>query len=301
MHDLIGEIDRNHVTYRQRAVQRAQFMLLSDGSTQGKISDLLRYYAETVKKPEELFEPDESPLSHQWKLYPVEIMGKHFLKPAVSSRKPTPIEQVPPEPPISQEELQRQQELLMDVKEIANYLLNHCFLPVQAEEMREKHYYAVNHLEELRRVFKPLGYTVVYHTAPLKVIALVNEFEGNQARLNKYESILLLIFRLLYLQKREKLSVDGEHVTVTVREIQDEFQKLNLPRKLDRPTLEGALRTLKNYNLARPLDRLSDENAKIEIYPTVILALPDNVLKASRDATMEELNKYRKAGEEEDT
>ena len=90
----------------------------------------------------------------------------------------------------------------MDVKEIANYLLNHCFLPVQAEEMREKHYYAVNHLEELRRVFKPLGYTVVYHTAPLKVIALVNEFEGNQARLNKYESILLLIFRLLYLQKR---------------------------------------------------------------------------------------------------
>lgn len=189
----------------------------------------------------------------------------------------------------------------MDVKEIANYLLNHCLLPVQAEEMREKHYYAVNHLEELRRVFKPLGYTVVYHTAPLKVIALVNEFEGNQARLNKYESILLLIFRLLYLQKREKLSVDGEHVTVTVREIQDEFQKLNLPRKLDRPTLEGALRTLKNYNLARPLDRLSDENAKIEIYPTVILALPDNVLKASRDATMEELNKYRKAGEEEDT
>ena len=107
--------------------------------------------------------------------------------------------------------------------------------------------------------------------------------------------------RALYLQKREKLSVDGEHVTVTVREIQDEFQKLNLPRKLDRPTLEGALRTLKNYNLARPLDRLSDENAKIEIYPTVILALPDNVLKASRDATMEELNKYRKAGEEEDT
>ena len=131
------------------------------------------------------------------------------------------------------------------------------------------------------------------------MIALVNEFEGNQAQLSKYESILVLIFRLLYLQKREKLSVDGEHVTVTVREIQDEYQKLSLPRKLDRPALEGALRTLKNYNLARPLDRLTDENAKIEVYPTVILALPDNVLKASRDETMEELNKYRKAGEEE--
>ena len=88
----------------------------------------------------------------------------------------------------------------MEVKEVANYLLNHCFLPSQADELRERHYFAVNHLEELRRIFKPLGYTVVYHAAPLKVIALVNEFEGNQARLNKYESILLLIFRLLYLQ-----------------------------------------------------------------------------------------------------
>jgi hypothetical protein len=174
-------------------------------------------------------------------------------------------------------------------------------LPIQAEETREKHYYAVNHLEELRRVFKPLGYTVMYHTAPLKVIALVNDREGNQAQLNKYESILLLIFRLLYLQKREKLSVDAEHVTVTVQEIQEEFQKLNLPRKLDRPALESVLRTLKRYNLAKPLAPLTDEDAKIEIYPTVILALPDHVLKASRDETMEELNKYRRTGKEEET
>ena len=72
----------------------------------------------------------------------------------------------------------------MDVREVANYLLNHCFLPSQAEDLLEKHYYAVNHLEELRRIFKPLGYTVVYHSAPLKVIALVSEYEGNQAKLN---------------------------------------------------------------------------------------------------------------------
>lgn len=189
----------------------------------------------------------------------------------------------------------------MDVREIANYLLNHCFLPSQAEELREKHYYAVNHLEELRRIFKPLGYTVVYHTAPLKVVALVSEYEGNQAQLSKYESILLLIFRLLYLQKREKLSVDGEHVTVTVREIQEEYQKLGLPRKLDRLTLEAILRTLRNYNLAKQLDRLTEEEARIELYPTVILALPDNVLKASRDATVAALDKYRRAGEEDET
>ena len=46
----------------------------------------------------------------------------------------------------------------MDVREVANYLLNHCFLPSQAEDLLEKHYYAVNHLEELRRIFKPLPF-----------------------------------------------------------------------------------------------------------------------------------------------
>ena len=132
------------------------------------------------------------------------------------------------------------------------------------------------------------------------MISLVSEYEGNQAKLNKYESILLLIFRLLYLQKREKLSLDGEHVVVTVGEIQEEYQKLGLPRKLDRITLESILRTLKAYNLAKPLDRLTGEDAKIEIYPTVILALPDNVLKASRDETAAALDKYRRVVEEED-
>lgn len=115
MRELLGEIDRNHVTYRKRAVQRAQFMLLSDGSAQGRISDLLRYYVQTVQQnPESLFEPDESPLSRRWKFYPAEVLDRNFLKPAVRSRKPTPIEQVPPEPPLSEEELRRQQERLLE-------------------------------------------------------------------------------------------------------------------------------------------------------------------------------------------
>lgn len=53
-------------------------------------------------------------MSQHWRLYPVDVLGKNFLKPAVNSRKPTPIEQVPSEEPISEEELQRQQQLLMD-------------------------------------------------------------------------------------------------------------------------------------------------------------------------------------------
>lgn len=183
----------------------------------------------------------------------------------------------------------------MDTSEVANYLLNHCFIMGATEETRERYYYALNHMEELRGLFAPLGYTLVLHPSPLKVLALVNENDGNQAKLKKYESVLLLICRLLYLQKREKLSADGDQVIVTVEDIQNEFQKLNLPKKLDQPTMEALLRTLKNYNLARGLERMSDISARIEIFPSVMLAVPDNILKASQEATIRELTKYQRA------
>lgn len=188
----------------------------------------------------------------------------------------------------------------VDTKEVANYLLNHCYIMGEVEETRDRYYYAINHLEELKKLFIQLGYTLAFHPAPLKIMMLVNEYEGTQVKLSKYESIVLLICRLLYLQKREKLSTDANRVIATVEEIQAEYQKMNLPRKLDRSALDPAMRTLKKYNLARQLDRLNDTSARIEIYPSVILALPDNVLRASQEETEKELARYQTSGEEDE-
>ena len=88
------------------------------------------------------------------------------------------------------------------LEETANYLLNHCFLLGGVEDQRAKYLYVQDHLPEVRAVFAPLGYAVLLYPAPLQAAALVNEHEGSQARLLKYESILLLVLRLLYLQKR---------------------------------------------------------------------------------------------------
>lgn len=187
----------------------------------------------------------------------------------------------------------------MEVKDIANYLLNHCYIMGEVEETRNQYYYAINHMEELKKLFLQLGYTLAFHPAPLKIIMLVNEYEGTQAKLLQYESIILLICRLLYLQKREKLRADANRVIVTVEEIQNEYQKLNLKRKLAQGDLEKVVRTLKKYNLARQLDRLNDATARIEIYPSVILALPDNVIRAAQEETEKALAKYR-ASEEDD-
>ena len=126
------------------------------------------------------------------------------------------------------------------LEETANYLLNHCFVLGCVEEQRAKYLYIQDHLNEVRAVFKPLGYAV-----------------------------------LLYLQKRESLAASADEVLVTVEEVQAELQKMNLPRKLDQQTLEKLMRTLRRYNLARPVGRLSGLDSRIEVFPTVLLALPD--------------------------
>ena len=161
------------------------------------------------------------------------------------------------------------------LEETANYLLNHCFLLGSVEDQRSKYLYVQDHLDEVRAVFAPLGYSVLLYPAPLQAAALVNGHEGSQARLLKYESILLLVLRLLYLQKRESLAVNADEVLVTVEEVQTELQKMNLPRRLDQKTLENLMRTLRRYNLARPVGRLSGLDSRIEVFPTVLLALPE--------------------------
>ena len=161
------------------------------------------------------------------------------------------------------------------LEETANYLLNHCFVLGGVEDQRAKYLYVQDHLPEVRAVFAPLGYAVTLYPAPLQAAALVNEHEGSQARLLKYESILLLVLRLLYLQKRESLAASADQVLVTVEEVQTELQKMNLPRRLDQRTLEELMRTLRRYNLARPVGRLTGLDSRIEVFPTVLLALPD--------------------------
>ena len=172
------------------------------------------------------------------------------------------------------------------LEETANYLLNHCFVLGGVEDQRAKYLYVQDHLDEVRAVFAPLGYSVLLYPAPLQAAALVNGHEGSQARLLKYESILLLVLRLLYLQT--------------------ELQKMNLPRRLDQKTLENLMRTLRRYNLARPVGRLSGLDSRIEVFPTVLLALPDADLAdaaAESARTRTELGLYERpeeAGEGEE-
>lgn len=187
-----------------------------------------------------------------------------------------------------------------DIKEeIANYLLNNCFLMGTVDTTREKYYYVINHEESFRQIFLPIGYTLVIHRN-LRVIQLINNHGSGRIALRKYESIILLIFRLLYVEKRESLSTNEDRIYATVEEIKNEYEKLNLPRKFDRAFLEDSIRNIKRYNLVQVADKLVDMDARIQIYPSVMLAMPDSNISKAYDETVKLLSQYENSEEEDE-
>jgi hypothetical protein len=184
-------------------------------------------------------------------------------------------------------------------EEIANYLLNNCFLIGNVDSTREKYYYVINHEESFRQIFQPIGYTLVIHRN-LRVVQLVNNHGTGRLSLRKYESIMLLIFRLMYVEKRESLSISEDRVVVTVEEIKKEYEKLNLPRRFDKVLLEDSIRNIKRYNLVQPIDKLIDMDAKIQIYPSVMLAMPDTSISKAYEQTSKLLSRYVNSDEEDE-
>ena len=131
MSGLIRQIDDSHVKYRKRAVQRAQFLLLSDRSSQGSVTALLRRYAEEIRTPDQLFEPDDGPVARRLRLYPAAVFGEKFLYPPAAQRTAEPLAPVQQEP-LDPEQLLRQQQLLLDYARLAVTEENVALLARQA-------------------------------------------------------------------------------------------------------------------------------------------------------------------------
>ena len=128
---LMREIDASHIRYRKRAVQRAQFLLLSDRSSQGSVTALLRRYAEDIRTPEQLFEPDDGPVAKRLHLYPAAVFGEKFLYPPAAQRTAEPLAPVRTEA-FDPEQLRREQQLLLDYARLAVTEENVALLARQA-------------------------------------------------------------------------------------------------------------------------------------------------------------------------
>lgn len=86
------------------------------------------------------------------------------------------------------------------------------------------------------------------------VIQLVSREGLGHASLKLADSIILLILRILYDEKKRELSLTD--VVVNVGDIQEKYLSMKVrDKQIDKTTMNNALRTLKRYNLVNLLDR----------------------------------------------
>lgn len=181
----------------------------------------------------------------------------------------------------------------------ANKLLNQCFLLKKKEDTKKDYIFVRQNLELFAPYFDLLGYELKINEDQ-GVIALVNQFGTGRMALNKYESILLLILRLLYIEKRKELGTYSEEVTVLMEEIREKYAMLKLKAKpmLDKGMERHMVSLFRRYNLIQNLDGdVNQADTRIVIYPSVIMAVSVEDINQYYEQAEQKLTEYAGGGD----
>ena len=137
-------------------------------------------------------------------------------------------------------------------KSAANKLLGECFLLKKHKDTASDYNYILNNKDAFIEYFDILGYELIIDEQN-GVIGLNNPSGTGRIHLKKIESILLLILRLLYIEKRKQLS-QIDDVIIIADEIYDKYSMLKMNAKLDKTAMRNTLGMFQRYHLIGKLD-----------------------------------------------
>lgn len=160
-----------------------------------------------------------------------------------------------------------------EFKRICNRLLSHCFLCKGNVANKSDYYFVLKYRSEFQEYLSILGFRLVINEEN-GVIQLTNPQNYNHLNLKLYESIILLILRILYDEKKRELSVSDEAI-INLGDIQDKFLSLQLRDKMiDKTTMRNALSLFRRFQLIETLDKdLSNEESRVLIYDSIMMAV----------------------------
>jgi len=177
-----------------------------------------------------------------------------------------------------------------EFRRICNRLLGSCFLCKQNMSGKQDYYFVLKYREQFRNYLDVLGYRLEINEE-YGVIQLVNSHNYNRLNLKLFDSVILLILRILFDEKKRALSV-SDAVIVNLGDIQDKFLSLKIrDRMIDKTTMRNALSLFRRFQIIEILDKdLADEESRVLIYNSILMAVRVEDVK---DA-YEKLEIYRK-------
>lgn len=178
-----------------------------------------------------------------------------------------------------------------EFRRVCNKLMSICFICKQNEDTKSDYYFILRQKSVFLRYLDVLGYNLEINEE-YGVIQLVNRENYNHVHLKLYDSIILLILRILYDEKKRELSLTD--VVINVGDIQEKYLSLKIREKqIDKTTMSNALRLFRRYNLVALLDKdLTQEDSRIVIYDSILMAVRVEDIKRVSDL----IALYRKGG-----
>lgn len=160
-----------------------------------------------------------------------------------------------------------------EFKKVCNRLLSVCFICRKNQNTKSDYYFILKYREEIGEYLGILGYRLEINEE-YGVVQLTNPQNYNRLNLKLFESIILLILRILMDEKKRELSLSGDTI-IEVGEIQEKFMSLKIRDKIiDKTTLNNALKLFRRLNLIEPLDRdLTKEDSRILLYDSLLMAV----------------------------
>lgn len=183
-----------------------------------------------------------------------------------------------------------------EFKRICNKLLSTCFLCKGNVTNRGDYYFVLKYKEKFSEYLEILGCRLEINEE-YGVMQLANPQNYNRLNLKLFESIILLVLRILYDEKKRELSVSDE-VIVNLGDIQDRFLSLKIRDKMiDKTTMRNTLNLFRRFQLIETLDKdLGNEESRVLIFDSILMAVRVEDIKQA----YEKLEIYRKGKKDDE-
>lgn len=156
-------------------------------------------------------------------------------------------------------------------KDIANKLLASTFLARDKKDNKDNYYFVVSYKEVFDEFFAILGYEVKLDQG-VGSIMLKSDQNTGFLKLRRDETIILLILRILYHERLKETSLN-ENVVITVLDIHEKYNFLEIKKRINKTDLVSALRLFRRFNLIETIGDITMSNTKVVIMPTILYVI----------------------------
>ncbi len=186
------------------------------------------------------------------------------------------------------------QEEKNNLPRVLNKLLSSCYINKRSDNDR-RDYYFIERNERGISEYLLMGGWELMSDENNHVYYVRNKFGYNHVNLTIDESLILLILRLLYEEKRRQLSL-AQNVVITMGELQERYMGLGFKdRPINKTSLRDAVSLLRRFNIIHNIDAdIFDPECRLIIYPSILSAVRAEDIKT----VYERITSYRKEGGE---